>query len=109
MSEREQRRFDELEAALSAIVAGREMPAGVGEEVRDLATIAAHLLGLPGEDFRARLKADLVGEKNLAGEALGEAETGPETEAKGVPPGSPSVVPYLVVDRAPELPDFLAR
>jgi uncharacterized glyoxalase superfamily protein PhnB len=109
MSEREQRRFDELEAALSAIVAGREMPTGVGEEVRDLATIAAHLLGLPGEDFRARLKADLVGETNLAAEPVGEAETGPETETKGVPPGSPSVVPYLVVDRAPELPDFLVR
>ena len=61
MSEREQRQVDELEAALSAIVAGQEVPAGVGEEVRDLAQIAAHLLGLPGEDFRARLKADLVG------------------------------------------------
>jgi PhnB protein len=105
MSEREERRLDELEAALSAMVAGKEIPAGVGEEVRDLARIAGHLLGLPGEDFRARLKADLVGSSNLAPEAPPEAEA----ESKGVPPGSQSVVPYLVVERSPELPDFLVR
>ena len=67
MSERERRQVDELEAALSAIVAGQDVPSGVGEEVRDLANIAAHLLGLPGEDFRARLKADLVGATRSAG------------------------------------------
>ena len=105
MSDREQRRFDELEAALSAIAAGQDIPAGIGEEVRDLARIAGHLLGLPGEDFRARLKADLVGASNLAPEAPPEVEM----ESKGIPPGSPSVVPYLIVDRSPELPDFLVR
>jgi PhnB protein len=99
----DQRQFDQLEAALSAMVSGHDIPAGVGEEVRDLARIAGHLLGLPGEDFRARLKADLVGASNLAVEAP------PETDAKGIPPGSPSVVPYLIVDRSPELPDFLER
>ena len=103
MSERERRQVDELEAALSAIVAGQEVPSEVGEEVRDLAQIAAHLLGLPGEDFRARLKADLVG-ATLPKEA--EAE---EAAQKGVPPGSPSVVPYLVLERAPEMVDFLER
>lgn len=111
MSEREQRQVDELEAALSALVAGQDMPAGVGEEVRDLASIAAHLLGLPGEEFRARLKADLVGASPLA-EPLAESVAPPPQapDAGSVaPPGSPTVVPYLVVDRAPELPDFLAR
>ena len=105
MSERE--RFDELEAALSAIVAGREIPGDVGEEVRDLASIAAHLLGLPGEDFRARLKADLVGASAPAAAEEEEDETKPREST--APPGSPSVVPYLVVERAPELPDFLVR
>ena len=104
MSERERQQVDELEAALSAIVAGRDIPAGVGEEVRDLASIAAHLLGLPGEDFRARLKADLVGAS-----ALPEIEEKTATPESTAPPGSPSVVPYLVVDRSPELPDFLVR
>jgi uncharacterized glyoxalase superfamily protein PhnB len=104
MSERERQKVDELEAALSAIVAGRDIPAGVGEEVRDLASIAAHLLGLPGEDFRARLKADLVGASELA-----ETKEDAEPRESSAPPGSPSVVPYLVVDRAPELPDFLVR
>jgi PhnB protein len=103
MSE-DKRQFDELEAALSAMVAGNDIPAGVGEEVRDLARIAGHLLGLPGEDFRARLKADLVGASNLAAD---EAEPQPDT--KGIPPGSPAVVPYLIVDRSPELPDFLVQ
>ena len=106
MSERERREVDELETALSAIVAGGEIPAGVGEEVRDLAQIAAHLLGLPGEDFRARLKADLVGA--TMPKAI-ETETDLSSEEKDVPPGSPSVVPYLVVDHSPELPDFLVR
>jgi len=110
MSEREQRQVDELEAALSAIVAGQEVPSEVGEEVRDLAQIAAHLLGLPGEDFRTRLKADLVG-ATLPQDVETEIET--ETDLapaeKGIPPGSPSVVPYLIVDRSPELPDFLVR
>jgi uncharacterized glyoxalase superfamily protein PhnB len=98
MSERE--RFDELEAALSAIVAGQVVPSDVGEEVRDLANIAAHLLGLPGEEFRARLKADLVG-----------AAPRPDAETAGssAPPGSPSVIPYLVIERAPALVDFLGR
>jgi PhnB protein len=98
MSERE--RFDELEAALSAIVAGQAMPADVGEEVRGLANIAAHLLGLPGEEFRARLKADLVSGKREAGE---------EPPVKSAPPGSPSVVPYLVIERAPELFAWVQR
>ena len=95
MSERERRQVDELEAALSAIVAGQEVPSEVGEEVRDLAQIAAHLLGLPGEDFRARLKADLVG-ATLPTEAEAEPEVDGEAPASTVPPGSPSVVPYLV-------------
>ncbi len=102
MSERERREIDELEAALSAIVAGQDVPAGVGEEVRDLANIAAHLLGLPGEDFRARLKADLVGASALPLEAEAPA-------TKGIPPGSPSVVPYLVNERAPELFAWVQR
>ena len=101
----DKRQFDELEAALSAIVAGHDIPAGVGDEVRDLARIAGHLLGLPAEDFRARLKADLVGASNLVIEAPPDTEV----EPKGIPPGSPSVVPYLIVDRSPELPDFLVR
>jgi PhnB protein len=105
MSERERREVDELEAALSAIVAGREIPAEVAGEVRDLAQIAAHLLGLPGEDFRTRLKADLVG-ATLPGAAEKAAE---EAAEKGVPAGSPSVVPYLVVERAPELLGFVRR
>src|SRR6185369_13270525 len=108
MSERERRQVDELEAALSAIVAGQEVPSGVGEEVRDLAQIAAHLLGLPGEEFRTRLKADLVG-ATLPAESGAELEVEGEAPASTAPPGSPSVVPYLVIERAPELVDFVER
>ena len=89
MSERERRQVDELEAALSALVAGQEVPSEVGEEVRDLAQIAAHLLGLPGEDFRARLKADLVG-ATLPAESRGRTRGGRLTPAWTAPPGSPS-------------------
>ena len=108
MSERERRQVDELEAALSAIVAGQEVPSEVGEEVRDLAQIAAHLLGLPGEEFRTRLKADLVG-ATLPAESGAELEVEGEAPASTAPPGSPSVVPYLVIERAPELVDFVER
>ena len=96
MSEREHRQVDELEAALSALVAGQEVPSEVGEEVRDLAQIAAHLLGLPGEDFRTRLKADLVGAR-----LPGEAEAEPEVKGRGGPTPSRIAVRRAVSDRRP--------
>jgi uncharacterized glyoxalase superfamily protein PhnB len=102
MSDRErlEPQFDELEAALSALAAGRDMPAEVGGEVRELALIAAHLLGLPGEDFRARLKADLVGARDLSA---------PSEPPPIVAPEAQGIVPYIVHERAAELADWVER
>jgi PhnB protein len=91
-------RFDELEAALTAVLAGRDVPAKVGVEVRDLALLAAHLLGLPKEEFRARLKADLMG-----------GSPGEKPASTAAPEGSQTVVPYLVVEHPADLMEFVRR
>ena len=98
MSERE--RFDELEAALNAVFSGHGVPTDVGDEPRDLALLAGYLLGLPREEFRASLKADL-----LHPEAAAPVNTTPpprteETQAQ-------TIIPYVVVPRAEEMMDFV--
>ena len=101
MSERE--RFDELETALSAVFSGRDVPKDVGEEPRDLALLAGYLLGLPREEFRAALKADLVRPGGAPPEtaATEAAETAPEK--------SHSVTPYIVVRDAEGLMKFVGE
>ncbi len=82
MSERE--RFDELESALNAVFSGRDMPNDVGDEPRDLARLAGYLLGLPREEFRASLKADLVRPAGASPQAEGKTAEG-EAETAMVP------------------------
>jgi PhnB protein len=97
MSERE--RFDELEAALAAVFSGRDVPGDVGDEPRDLALLAGYLLGLPREEFRASLKADLVRPGAPAPEEKREPEAAEVTPQ--------TVIPYVVVPRAEQLMDFV--
>jgi PhnB protein len=95
MSERDPERFDELESALTAVFSGRDVPKDVGEEPRDLALLAGYLLGLPREEFRASLKAELV--------SPGAASETTPAEPESALPESQSVTPYIVVSRAEEL------
>ncbi len=98
MSERE--RFDELEAALSAVFSGRDVPTDVGEEPRDLALLAGYLLGLPREEFRASLKADLVRPDTPGSEKKVEPTEAAETITQ-------TVIPYVVVPGAEQMMDFV--
>src|SRR5262245_32692906 len=101
MSERE--RFDELESALNAVFSGRDVPTNVDDESRDLALLAGYLLGLPREEFRAALKADLV-RPGASPEAPPAAES-----AERAPKKYQTITPYIVVRRAEELMEFLSR
>jgi PhnB protein len=98
MSERE--RFDELEAALAAVFSGRDVPNDVGDEPRDLALLAGYLLGLPREEFRASLKADLVRPETNESEKKTEPSPKEETTTQ-------TVIPYVVVPGAEQMMDFL--
>jgi PhnB protein len=82
-------RFDELEAALAAVFAGRDVPEDVGADSRDLARLAGYLLGMPREEFRTRLKTELVRPRPPA-----------------IREGFHTVTPYIVVSRAEALIDF---
>src|SRR5262245_24520234 len=104
MSERE--RFDELESALKAVFSGRDVPKDVGDEPRDLALLAGYLLGLPREEFRAALKADLVRPHGASREAESETAKRAKIEAEAE---SQTVIPYVVVGHAEELMDFMKR
>jgi PhnB protein len=104
MSERE--RFDELESALNAVISGRDVPNDVGVEPRDLALLAGYLLGLPREEFRARLKADLVRPAGASPEAEGRTAKAAQGEAETE---SQTVIPYIVVGDAEKLMDFMKQ
>ncbi len=101
MSERE--RFDELESALNAVISGHDVPTDVGDEPRDLALLAGYLLGLPREEFRAALKADLV-RPGAPPDTASAAES-----REPAPKEYQTVTPYVVVHRAEELMEFLSR
>ena len=67
-----------------------------------LLRVAADLLGLPGEEFRARLREELG-----APELVKAAEIAAEAAAPGARPGFHTVTPYLQVQRAEALLDFV--
>jgi PhnB protein len=70
-----------------------------------LLRVAAYLLDLPGDDFRARLREDL---SDAAERMKGEEEIVPAAAAgAGVRPGFHTVTPYLQVRRAEALLEFL--
>ncbi len=82
---------DQLDDAINALLARAGAEAAAADpEAAGLANLAADLRGLPSEEFRARLAAEL---------------SGPEPKA----PEHQSVTLYLTVRRAPELLDFVKK
>src|ERR1700736_2100629 len=90
MSERES--IEQLHNALEGVAA-----APADRSTRDLLAIARGLRNMPREDFRTRLKADLK-EKAMATAAV-----------NFIPKGFHSVTPYLVVQGASQLIEFLKQ
>src|SRR5581483_9018767 len=95
MPERSQ--FELLNSALDALFAGAALPS-VPAELEPLVRIAVQLRNLPGDEFKSRLKADLQKETTMPTETLSYKREGFHT-----------VTPYLVVNEAAKLIDFVKQ
>jgi uncharacterized glyoxalase superfamily protein PhnB len=90
---------EQLDEALSAILAGRESSAGQAEpSIAPLLALARDLRELPPEDFRTRLKAELQRRATMGTPAV-----------KPVREGFHSITPYLIVPGASKLIDFMKK
>lgn len=88
---------EQLDQAVAAILTGRDSSlAAVAPEIAPLLRVAQDLRGLPREDFRSRLKAELQRRASMATPAV-----------KPVREGFHSVTPYLIVPGASELIEFI--
>jgi len=88
---------EQLDQALAAILAGRDSAAAeVTAEIAPLLHVARDLRGLPREDFRTRLKAELQRRAAMATPAV-----------KPIREGFHSITPYVIVPGASQLIDFM--
>src|SRR5215470_11430940 len=103
-------RSEKLERALSAILASHNsnVPATADKELRPVLQIAAELRGLPREEFKARLKSALKGNKAMTSENTGTAAA-VETTGSWIREGFRSITPYLIVERAADFMAFAAK
>ncbi len=97
----EQSRFDQLDLAVQAVVAGRRVRPPADAKLAALARVAAELRGLPRVHFKAQLKADL--------ERRGAMGTAVKRAAGSVREGVRTVTPYLIAADGPELIEFVKR
>jgi PhnB protein len=88
---------DQLDQALTAILAGRDSSlVEVSPEITSLLRVGRDLRGLPREEFKNRLKAELQRRASMATPAV-----------KPVREGFHSVTPYLIVSGAAVLIEFI--
>src|SRR5271157_823673 len=88
---------EELDKAVQTIMTDRKVPLPrVNSRIAAILRIAADLRGLPTENFKARLKEELV--------SRATRERGPAVAARGkvkpIPEGFHSITPYLQVEGA---------
>lgn len=94
--------IEQLNDAVEALLAGAEpVPGSGGEELDALVGVASALRGLPDEEFRSRLKEELM--RPMAD----TSEETAEISAPGVPPGFHAITPYLSVRAASRLVEFV--
>jgi PhnB protein len=100
----------QLDAAITALLArGDSFVPAVGAELAPLVSLAFDLRELPRESFRERLKKELERRTEMATPAVGSSK-----DASGAAPavnwkreGFRTVTPYIVVDGAARLMDFV--
>jgi PhnB protein len=92
--------IEQLDEAISAIVAGGEAPA-VSDNLAALAAIATELRLFPREQFKTNLKEALIRSAHMTTTAT-ETESG-----KSDPAPSQTITPYLTVKRPGQLIDFI--
>jgi hypothetical protein len=93
---------EQLDLLVAAILAspGVDLPE-ISARFSPLARITVELLVLPSENFKLALKTDLQRRANMATTAA--------TAVKHIPEGYRTVTPYLTVQKAPELLEFVQR
>ena len=96
-------RFEQLDQAVEVVLKARSASAAE-PKLAALVGIAAQLRGLPREQFKAQLKTDL--EKEITMPSTVESTTTSQTETGE---HYQSLTPYIMVDRAPELAEFVKQ
>jgi PhnB protein len=86
-------RMEQLDRAISSVLAGDTQPVLADPELGALAKVAAILQDLPDEDFRARLKVELQRRASMMSSVTAV--------------GFRTVTPFLIHAQAPELVEFL--
>jgi PhnB protein len=113
---------DELEHAVQAMIDDRKASPRVSSKLAPILRVAADLRGLPDADFKDRLKRELFGGMNPAARQRSRAakrSSAPERIAPKAAPiaatpayvrqGFHSVTPYIAVEGASKMIDFLKR
>src|SRR5436309_1365807 len=91
--------IEQLDRAVEAIIANPDAPIpSVDASVAALLRVAAELRELPRTDFKARLKADLERRASMT-----------KTAVKPIREGFHTITPYLIVQGAAELIDFVKQ
>ena len=91
--------IEQLDGAVEAIIANPDAPIpSVDASVAALLRVAAELRDLPRADFKARLKADLERRASMTRAAV-----------KPIREGFHTITPYLIVQGAAELIDFVKQ
>jgi PhnB protein len=96
--------FEKLDEAVEAILSRPKLPLAAKGELEPLARIAQELRGLPRNEFKARLKADL--EQEIAMTTAVESST---KTKKSAAERHQTLTPYIMHDRAVELSEFVQQ
>ncbi|HJP95245.1 MAG TPA: VOC family protein [Pyrinomonadaceae bacterium] len=94
--------IDQLDDAVSALLAAREPAVSADRELTELVVVARELRGLPSEQFRAALKEQLGGKDKMSTSTH-------KSQPKFKREGFHTVTPYIIVKPAVELIDFVKQ
>jgi PhnB protein len=114
--------FEQLDHAVQELLVHPEAPLrATGVRIRPLVGVASQLRDLPRADFRARLQAQLLASiqkgQGVAGEVtrrgvtsrVSPGEKAATTTVSPIPTGYRTITPYIVVNQAAELIDFVKQ
>jgi PhnB protein len=107
----ERNNVEQLDLLVDAILAEPRAPLrDADSELAGFAQIAASLRGLPLENFREHLKADLIRRASMSSKPVAaESATGAAVKKpEPIPSRYPTIAPYLVVRNASAFIDFVA-
>lgn len=98
--------IEQLDQAVEAILSGSQSAPAPAKAVAELVRVARELRHLPSNDFRAKLKAELTQAAQAAKETITMTSA---TAVKPMREGFHSITPYLIVEGAANLIQFLEQ